>query len=45
MTPTSDDHRMRCSYDPSATVTYRFNSSADAFGRGTNLQNITSGDE
>jgi uracil-DNA glycosylase family 4 len=39
------DNRMRCSYNPVGTETFRFNSSADAFGFGTNLQNIPTGDE
>ena len=39
------DSRMRCSYDPSGTETYRYNSSENAFGTGTNLQNIPKGQE
>lgn len=39
------DLRMRCSYNPSGTETFRFSSSANAFGRGTNLQNLSVGDE
>lgn len=39
------DGRMRCSYSVAGTETYRFNSREDAFGYGTNLQNISSGDE
>ena len=39
------DGRMRCTYNMAGTETYRFSSSADAFGFGTNLQNIPSGDE
>ena len=39
------DNRMRCSYSIPGTETYRFNSREDAFGYGTNLQNISSGDE
>jgi DNA polymerase I-like protein with 3'-5' exonuclease and polymerase domains len=42
--PLDHDHRMRCSYNPVGTETFRFNSSADAFGYGTNLQNIPKGD-
>jgi uracil-DNA glycosylase family 4 len=38
------DGRMRCSYNPTGTETYRFASSANAFGSGTNLQNIPKGD-
>lgn len=37
--------RMRCSYQVPGTETYRYNSSEDAFGYGTNLQNISEGDE
>lgn len=37
------DQRIRCSYNISGTETYRLASSEDAFGFGTNLQNITSG--
>lgn len=39
------DGRIRCSYNPVGTETFRFNSSEDAFGFGTNLQNIPPGDE
>ena len=39
------DGRMRCAYSPAMVETYRFNSREDAFGYGTNLQNISSGDE
>lgn len=45
MASLSEDNRMRCSFNPAGTETYRFNSSKDAFGHGTNLQNIPSGDE
>jgi uracil-DNA glycosylase len=34
------DGRYRCSYNPTATVTYRLSSSKNVFGRGLNLQNI-----
>lgn len=37
------DRRMRCSYNICGTETYRLSSSANAFGRGTNLQNIPKG--
>lgn len=37
------DGRIRCMYGVSGTETFRFNSSEDAFGFGTNLQNITAG--
>jgi DNA polymerase I-like protein with 3'-5' exonuclease and polymerase domains len=39
------DKRMRCSYNPAGTETFRFNSAANAFNRGTNLQNLPTGDE
>jgi hypothetical protein len=35
------DGRMRCSYNVAGTENARWSSSANAFGRGTNLQNIT----
>lgn len=34
------DGRIRCSYNPAGTETDRFSSSTNAFGRGTNLENI-----
>lgn len=34
------DGRMRCSYNPAGTVTFRLASSESAFGTGTNLQNL-----
>lgn len=39
------DTRARCSFNPSGTETFRYSSSANAFGRGTNLQNLPVGDE
>jgi DNA polymerase I-like protein with 3'-5' exonuclease and polymerase domains len=36
---------MRCTYNLAGTETFRFSSSEDAFGFGTNLQNIPKGDE
>lgn len=39
------DYRMRCSYDPTGTATFRWNSKENAFGYGTNLQNIPKGSE
>ena len=39
------DGRMRCTYNLAGTETFRFSSSEDAFGFGTNLQNIPRGDE
>lgn len=40
-----EDGRMRCSYGPAGTETFRFNSSKNVRGRGTNLQNIPKGSE
>lgn len=40
-----EDQRMRCSYNMCGTETFRFSSSQDAFGSGTNLQNIPKGGE
>lgn len=37
------DKRVRCSYDLVGTVTFRYASYENAFGTGTNLQNITAG--
>jgi len=39
------DKRMRCSFNPAGTETFRWSSSTNALGRGTNLQNIPVGDE
>jgi uracil-DNA glycosylase len=44
-TPTEPDGRMRCSYNPGGTETHRLSSSENVFGRGTNLQNLTKGEE
>jgi uracil-DNA glycosylase len=44
-TPLDPDGRMRCSYNPGGTETHRLSSSTNAFGRGTNLQNLTKGEE
>ena len=41
----SSDGRMRCSYNPAGTTTYRFSSSENAFGQGMNLQNIPGEDK
>jgi uracil-DNA glycosylase family 4 len=38
------DNRIRCSYNIAGTETYRLSSSEDAFGYGTNLQNVSKGD-
>lgn len=43
--PLDHDSRARCSYNPVGTETFRFNSSEDAFGFGTNLQNIPRSDD
>lgn len=37
------DSRMRSSYNPGGTETFRWSSSKNAFGRGANLQNIPKG--
>ncbi len=39
------DDRMRCSYNIGGTETYRWSSSENAFGKGTNFQNIPKGTE
>lgn len=39
------DDRLRCSYNPGGTETHRLSSSKTAFGRGTNLQNLSKGEE
>jgi DNA polymerase len=43
--PLSEDGRIRCTFNLGGTNTFRFSSSEDVFGTGTNLQNITKGDE
>ena len=42
-TPLGVDKRLRCSYNVAGTDTFRFSSSEDAFGSGTNLQNVSIG--
>lgn len=37
--------RMQCSYNPGGAGTHRLSSSENVFGRGTNLQNVTKGQE
>ena len=37
------DGRMRCSFNPAGTETFRWNSSKNAFGNGDNLQNVSKG--
>lgn len=44
-TPLEPDGRMRCSYNPGGTETHRLSSSENVWGRGTNLQNLTKGEE
>lgn len=39
------DNRIRCSYNIGGTETFRLSSKEDAFGMGTNLQNIPKGNE
>lgn len=43
--PIEWDGRMRCSYNPGGTETHRLSSSQNVFKRGTNLQNLTKGEE
>jgi uracil-DNA glycosylase len=43
--PLDHDSRMRCMFNTSGTETFRWSSSKNAFGSGTNLQNIPSGNE
>ncbi len=43
--PLDPDGRMRCSFNVAGPYTMRWSSSENAFGRGTNLQNIPEGDE
>lgn len=38
------DKRIRCTYDPTGAITYRYASRKSAFGTGTNLQNIPAGE-
>lgn len=37
------DGRLRCSFNPNGTVTFRYSSSQSAFWNGTNMQNIPKG--
>lgn len=39
------DGRLRCSFNPGGTETYRWSSSKNPMGTGTNLQNIPQGDK
>lgn len=43
--PLDGDTRMRCSFNIAGTETFRWSSSANVFGGGTNLQNIPKGTE
>lgn len=43
--PLDPDKRMRCSFNPAGTETFRWSSSKNAFKRGANLQNLPVGDE
>lgn len=43
--PLDADNRMRCSFNPAGTETFRWSSSTNPFGIGTNLQTIPAGDE
>ena len=43
--PLDPDGRLRCSFDPAGTETYRWASRKNAYGRGTNFQNIPEGSE
>lgn len=45
LAPLDTDRRMRCYFNIAGPETYRFSSSENAFGSGTNLQNIPKGDE
>lgn len=45
LAPLDADGRMRCSFNICGTETYRFSSSKNAYGSGTNLQNIPKGVE
>jgi uracil-DNA glycosylase len=43
--PLEPNGRMKCSFNVTGTESFRWSSSENAFGRGTNLQNIPAGDE
>lgn len=43
--PLDPDGRMRSSFNPAGTETFRWSSSKNAYGRGSNLQNLPKGDE
>jgi uracil-DNA glycosylase len=44
-TPLEANGRIMCSFNPAGTETHRLSSSENAFGRGTNFQNLTKGEE
>jgi len=44
-TPLEPNGRIQCSFNPAGTDTHRLSSSENAFGRGTNFQNLTKGEE
>lgn len=44
-TPLEANGRIQCSFNPAGTETHRLSSSENAFGRGTNFQNLTKGEE
>lgn len=43
--PVDPDGKMRCMFNPAGTETFRWNSTENAFGLGTNMQNISKGTE
>lgn len=43
--PLEHNDRMKCSYNPGAVETHRLSSSKNVWNRGTNLQNLTLGEE
>lgn len=45
LAPVDPDGRFRCSISPAGTSTFRWATSEDAFGYGTNMQNIPKGDK
>jgi len=45
LAPLDPDLRMRCSFNPGGTETFRWSSSTNSFGRGANMQNLPTGNE
>lgn len=43
--PLDEDGRIRCAYNAAGTETFRFSSSSNPMGTGTNLQNVPKGNE